>query len=81
MNSLLAGILPPEADSGASALLLPQWGRLVPRFRRPSSAVNYCIVYLAGSRDLTNFIFLDLVFWFRIKRDGVHVAMALTVEK
>lgn len=39
----------------------------------------HCV--LSWSRDLTNFIFLDLVFWFRIKRDGVHAAMALTVEK
>lgn len=56
-------------------------GEVVSRFRPPSSTVNYCVVHLAGSRDLTNFRCLDLVFWFRILRDGVHDPMTLTMEK
>ena len=54
---------------------------MVPRFRPPPFAVNYWVVYLAGSKDLTNFMFLGLVFWFRVRRCGVRAAMALTVEK
>lgn len=54
---------------------------MVPRFRPPPFAVNFWVVYLAGSDDLTNCMFLDLVFWFRVGRGGVRAAMASTVEK
>lgn len=41
-------------------------GEVVSRFGPPASTVNYCVVHLAGSRDLTNSVSLDLVLWFRI---------------
>lgn len=83
---LLDIVLPPGrmltawGDSWSSARLLPLWGRLVLRFTRPPSAVNYCVVHVAGSKDLTISTFLDLVFRFRISR-GVYDAMVLTMEK
>lgn len=45
---------------------------MVPRFRPPLFAVNYWAVYLAGLKDFTNFLFLGLVFWFRVRRGGVQ---------
>lgn len=48
---------------------------MVPRFRPPLFAVNYWAVYLAGLKDFANFLFLGLVFWFRVRRGG-SAAMA-----